>query len=153
MRESIGYTATLNIAIIFITVIFAFIFVTLNYYRAYKVNNAIINEIEKYEGYNDLAKDSIKRKLYAYGYANTKMSCRRYTNGTNEMCSPTSKSSGDDGYCVYECTSTTSDGYIYYRVATNIFMNIPLIRNFINIPIYGSTNEMYDFEAKLGTVE
>ena len=63
MKESVGYTATLNIVIVFIVIIFAIFAMALSYYKAYKVSNKIIESIEKNEGYNYLAEAEIKTKL------------------------------------------------------------------------------------------
>ena len=55
MKESIGGTASLNIALAFISIVFAFLAAALSYYKAFKVNNIISNAIEKYEGFNELS--------------------------------------------------------------------------------------------------
>ena len=53
MKESIGYTVSLNIMIVFITIIVAFLCAALIYFKSNKVSNIITSGIEKYEGYND----------------------------------------------------------------------------------------------------
>lgn len=68
MRESIGTSFTLNFIVLFIFLVFAFLAGTLSYYKAYRVNNYIINAIEKYEGYNEYSKAEIKKGLTAIGY-------------------------------------------------------------------------------------
>ena len=55
MKESIGLTVTINIIVVFLAVAFVFIIGIVAYNRAYKAASLIIKEIEKYEGYNDLA--------------------------------------------------------------------------------------------------
>jgi hypothetical protein len=51
MKESIGYTVTLNIMIVFITIIVAFLCAALIYFKSNKVSNIITSGIEKYEEY------------------------------------------------------------------------------------------------------
>lgn len=68
MRESIGTSFTLNFIVLFIFLVFAFLAGTLSYYKAYRVNNYIVNAIEKYEGYNDYSKAEIEKGLSAIGY-------------------------------------------------------------------------------------
>lgn len=68
MRESIGTSFMLNFIVLFIFLVFAFLAGTLSYYKAYRVNNYIVNAIEKYEGYNDYSKAEIEKGLSAIGY-------------------------------------------------------------------------------------
>ena len=68
MRESIGTSFTLNFIVLFIFLVFAFLAGTLSYYKAYRVNNYIINAIEKYEGYNEYSKAEIQKGLTTIGY-------------------------------------------------------------------------------------
>ena len=75
MKESIGYTLTLNIAIVFIVIIFTFLSNIVVYYKTYKVSNIITSTIEKYEGFNDLAYNEIEDKLVSIGYSRSKVKC------------------------------------------------------------------------------
>lgn len=154
MKESIGYTATLNIVIIFITVIFAIFAMSLSYYRAYKVSNKITESIEKYEGYNYLAEAEIRTKLTSLGYNFSSVSCRQKL-GECSLYSPVygdnvddsikvSKYSGELGYCVYACP-TNKTNYVKYKVTTNMMWNIPIINDVLNIPVETKTRELYGF--------
>ena len=63
MKESVGYTVTLNIVIMFIIIVFAFLSAALIYFKSNKVSNVVINSIEKYEGFTlEHANDEIKKK-------------------------------------------------------------------------------------------
>lgn len=68
MKESISYSFLLNIIILFITVCAAIIMGIFSYYKAFRANSIITETIEKYEGYNCLAKEEIARKLGGIGY-------------------------------------------------------------------------------------
>ena len=156
MKESVGYTVTLNIAITFIIIVFAFLSATLIYFKSNKVSNIIVNSIEKYEGYNHHAESQVLRGLSAIGYniKSIESSCtsRAVIDDTNDTgnrgvkCELTSDSSGrgKNGYCVYLCTDTNEE-YYYYRVRTNMMFNVPIINNLLDIPIYSNTNRLYDF--------
>lgn len=61
MRESIGTVSLLNFVIFYILLVFAFLAGTLSYYKAYRINNAIVTSIEKYEGFNQLSYDEINQ--------------------------------------------------------------------------------------------
>ena len=104
-----------------------------------------MNSIEKYEGYNDLAIKEITSQMESLGYSKNKISCAKDSKG----CSLVKEiaGTGKNGYCVYECEK--SDEYYYYRIRTNMMINIPIINNILNIPIYSSTNYMYDYENNL----
>lgn len=68
MKESISYSFLLNIIILFIFVCAAIITGIFSYYRAFRAGTIIINEIEKYEGFNCVSADSISKKLSGVSY-------------------------------------------------------------------------------------
>lgn len=183
MRESIGTSFTLNFIVLFIFLVFAFLAGTLSYYKAYRVNNYIINAIEKYEGYNDYSKAEIKKGLTTIGYdgnvvidcADTrKNSSATYLSEVNAELDrfisdgkrvdgvyPNSGTYEGDtskgvGYCIYlyyndagfltkSGSLATTDIYYRYGVLTYMQMKFPVIESTIKIPIFSSTNRMYEF--------
>lgn len=144
MKESIGYTVTLNIVITFIIIVFAFLSAAIIYFKSNKISNAVMYSIEKYEGYNSLSVNDINSKIESLGYNKVSISCKK----EYKSCNLTSNVNGQgrNGYCIYECTEGE---YYFYRVKTNMSINIPIINNVINIPIYSSTNYIYDYETNL----
>ena len=153
MRDSISYTVTLNFVITFIIIVFAFLSATLIYYKSTKVGNVITNSIEKYEGYNRLSEEDIHLKLFSIGYNMREINCassviaRRGSNITCNIVSSgtdgTSFGNGGRAYCIYLCEE---DDYYYYRVRTNMMINLPLVNELINIPIFSNTNRLYNFK-------
>lgn len=155
MKESIGYTVTLNIVIVFITIIMAFLFAALIYFKSNKVSNIITETIEKYEGYNDSSISEIKRKLVDIGYGSHAVGC--YEDGVEDKtdfnlnCHLTSNSAGrgSNGYCVYVCIEDAEGlddaEYYFYKISTNMMVNIPIMNDIIDIPIYSNTNRLYNF--------
>ena len=75
MRESIGAVSLLNFVIFFILLVFAFLMGTFSYYKAYRVNNAMVSAIEKYEGFNSLSYEEMEQKLSNFGYNRVKFKC------------------------------------------------------------------------------
>ncbi len=137
MKQGIGFTATINIITIFIVVTFAFLAATLSYYKAYKVNNAISSSIEKYEGYNSLAKKEISTKLESLGYRKGKHECSNdeYT-----------KNDTDFDYCVELLdTRKEKNNYYKYKITTYLNIDIPLGDLFLKIPIKSTTENIYYF--------
>lgn len=140
MRQGMGMTITINIVLIFIAIVFAFLAATLSYYKAFKVNNLIVNSIEKFEGYNDLSKAEIENLLGTLGYtAVDKIECEQTKNNGQLHAL---NSSNNYQYCIYR---HANEGNKYsYGVLTYIRVELPLVSLF-KLPIYTKTDEIYDF--------
>ncbi len=166
MKQSIGYTVSLNIVIVFIVVIFCFIGGAISYYKAFKVNNAIADSIEKYEGYNDLSKKEIKRQLSSLGYNMSNVTCGSHKVGAFPGSTPTKTliigEGGNNGYCVYyNVVKCTKKGYSVdktingskdpickaeeynYVIKTYLRFNLPIINQWLKFPVYTKTNNIY----------
>ncbi len=153
MNESIGYTVILNIAIVFIVIIFFFITGVFMYFKENKTNDIITDALERHEGYNDLAQQEIESKITSIGYNKNKITCASEVTENGKKCD-IKIDKGSDGYCIYFCDDTINNGtnieyYYHYKVRTNMQLNIPIIGNIINIPIYTNTSRFYNFEKNL----
>lgn len=135
MKQGMGFSVTINIMAVFIVVTFAFLVASLNYYKAYRVNNAISDSIEKYEGLNDLAKDEITRKLTSLGYVNGTKKCK--DGNLNDTVF---------NYCVYP-EKNENTGKYKYKVVTYLNFNIPVINQTLNIPVRTYTKAIYQFNT------
>ena len=152
MKESVGYTVTLNIAITFIIIVFAFLSAAIIYFKSNKVSNVVANSIEKYEGFNALSEDEIISQMTSLGYNSNRITCSnsiRSNKGINCSFASDTVGKGESGYCVYLCDTRNDNGYYYYIIRTNMMINIPIINNILNIPINTYTNEIYDFARSL----
>jgi hypothetical protein len=156
MRESIGTVSLLNFIIFFIFLVFAFLMGTLSYYKAYKVNNAIVSSIEKYEGYNMYARNEINDKLTSLGYQRTNFNCRNVRGAKRLLKIEGSEQLSDNGYCiyVYENDNTyktktnkvvKTDTYNSYEVTTIITFQFPIIQDVLKLRVSSRTNRIYDF--------
>ena len=164
MKESIGYTVTLNIVITFIIIVFAFLSAALIYFKSNKVSNVVTETIEKYEGYNAYAKNEISGSLNSLGYNKKPVNCQKYYNKIGETERQKNcllnlnvangnygLTDGKDGYCVFVCreySDTDEDYYYYYKTSTNMMINIPIINDILDIPIFSNTNRLYDFACQ-----
>lgn len=162
MKESIGYTVTLNIVITFIIIVFAFLSAALIYFKSNKASNIITETIEKYEGYNKIAENEIQAKLTSLGYNKKPVDCNKYYKQLGTLLDPNSNSdlkngecynkyssTGKYGYCVFYCIeedSVTGDMYYFYKITTNMLINIPIINDILDIPIFSNTNRLYSFD-------
>lgn len=140
MKQGVGFSVTINIIVIFIVVTFAFLVATLNYYKAYKINNAISDSIEKYEGYNDLSIKEIKSKLTNFGYVSSGEKC-----SNNSKYGKLENSNSKDGYCVYYQDDIDETGKFKYVIITYLNMNIPIINTTLNFPVKTTTQPIYYF--------
>ncbi len=153
MREGIGSIQMYNIIILFFLIVVAFLFATISYQRAFKVNTLITSSIERYEGYNGLAIPVIERDLNTIAY-------QRLRGGVTPNCpakDPLVLVSGSNlshKYCVYEGaleTVTFSDGlqvsFRQYTIVTYVTFDLPLITDLIEIPVISKTNRIVCFEG------
>ena len=164
MKESVGYTVTLNIVITFIVIVFAFLSAALIYFKSNKVSNVITETIEKYEGYNvnKNSQKEINSKLISLGYNKKSVNCEKYYNRINQKIRQNSctlelnmidnkygLTDGKDGYCVFICNEEVDgESYYYYKISTNLMLNIPIINELLDIPIFSNTNRLFDFEVE-----
>ena len=149
MRESIGSIALYNIIIIFITITFAILAGTMSYSKAFKSNSRIINAIEKYEGYNEASADFIDKYLYTVGYSfdqTGKCPDRRGVESINKI----NDLNPNYRFCVYaypEETREYNGRYVRYGVTTYIYIDVPVLGDFIRVPVYGESNRVFCFEG------
>ena len=162
MKESIGYTVSLNIMIIFITIIVAFLCAALIYFKSNKVSNLITSAIEKYEGYNSFSIAEIERDLTSLGYSSRSIRCKDKVEdkgANNEVCNHI-EGTGINGYCVYICYEDDifnddkyNGEYYYYKIRTNMMLTVPILHDLIDVPIYSNTNRLYNFSKTEGDSE
>jgi len=150
MKTAIGTVPLLNIIIIFIAITFGFLSATLTYYKAFKINNNIAKQIERYEGYNSLSKNEIMNILGTLGYRRGNLSgdCPK------KMASSELKETYKlEGYpiCIYESKlgtgSSKGDNYFYYGILSYIYMDIPILGGTFKIPVYSESERIFRFSS------
>lgn len=163
MREAIGSSLLLNIAIVFIGIISMILVSSIAYSKAYKAKNQIISVIENYNGVcnfmnGDSCFDEIESKLTDMGYSsNISQGCpTKY--GTPLYGNLAGSVSPLDGhvYCVYKYTICDPDTNLpgscpdnstektYYKVVTFMHFDIPLIGQILEFPVSGETQSFYN---------
>ncbi len=158
MNESVGNAFLFNLVISIIIILLTFFIGSMSYSKASKVKNKIIEEIEKqgeyenanfrYQGadiYNN-AEDEITNWLGTSGIGYKK-------NNRAGQSSPCREDDGDGGilinqrteyeYCIYLHSTCTSDSNKkcgeYFTVVAYMYFDIPVIQDFIKIPVKGET--------------
>ena len=143
MREAFGGAFTIKLMLIFLAIYIAFIAVALNYAKAFRVKNKIIDIIEQNEGidsYIDTKEGSVIGDINSY--LNT---VSYYVNLANIKNNNTENiNCYDRGYCIEETTAPVTDGITskYYKVTTYININFPFFKLNFNIPIAGETRKI-----------
>ena len=145
MKKALTSTTIINIALIFMVIVFAFILGIIAYYKAFKVNKSILTIIEKYEGYNSLSENEIQQTLNSTGYSvfeNEGIACPK-KEGVDAMTTASNYK-----FCVYKFENDTDDGsdqYYSYGIITYIKIDFPIVNLFIKVPLYSKSNRIYNF--------
>lgn len=133
MKEAIGNAYLVNIIIIFI-VIFIILFAgSTGYTKAYKVKNQIINIIEEHHGDLASATPDINNYLGSVGYR---------VGGTARCPEGSIAATSDYRYCTARIVQTSGaegGSSYYYRITTYMYLELPIIESFIQIPVSGET--------------
>ena len=161
MKESISYAFLLNIIITFIFICFAVIMGIFSYYRAFRANTAILNAIEKYEGFNCLSESEANKSLQNLGYnVPFKANKKNGTNGTLLTSDDTKYSklgysviyfdnASDNklatGKFTYANREQTVNKEYQYGVYTYMYIDLPIVNGLLKIPVFGKTNKMFEF--------
>lgn len=140
MRESFGGAFIIKLLLIFIVIYISFMAVAINYAKAFRVKNQVINMIEQWQ-YN--GESSVRDQIDAYlagvphilnGNNGVKSSCNGVSFGTVR---------GDYALTMNgACIKTLGEaGKRYYRVTTFISIDFPFFD--MTLPISGETKVIY----------
>ena len=141
MRESIGGTWIFSLVIVFIVLFTGYLAISVNYSRAFKVKNGIINIIEKDEGHNSTAQDEITAYLngssyFVYG------NCGENETGYGKANAQSTKYR----YCISKVVSDESKTTIpstRYYVRVFFRLDLPILGDILTFPITGETKAGY----------
>lgn len=161
MKESVGNAMLYNIVITFVIVFIALFVTSITYSKGYKVKNRMIEVIEKtypkcvengttIQNCNSEIASKIKNELDKIGYRGAPI------NWDGESCINSLKSNISDTYSFvpvksdyyqvcFATVNTTSEAKasnnsnIYYVVNAYMYLDLPLIGDFIKIPVRGET--------------
>lgn len=157
MRQSMGATWIFSIVLTFIMIFTAYLAVTVNYAKAFKIKNNIIAMIEKNEGVsgNNLF-INMDNYLTSNGY-DSYGNCNSYIDSDdNEWRSITdidpnidiypNKTHTKNGVCIYYKDAVADDfcDRRYYRVVTFFDFDLPYIGNMLTFSVKGNTSPIYD---------
>lgn len=155
MRDALGGTVNLIIIVVFITLVLGYLAFNVNYTKAFRMKNKIISVYEDYHG-NCLDGNDCQQAIQDYakqvGYQPKLTSCPEGMSPVHSVIF----SEGYSGmYCLKEIPVNRklpasdssllidSTEKVYYKVATKITLDVPIIKYFIGdlrvFWVYGDT--------------
>ena len=141
MKAATGNALLMNIIIVFLVVVLGVLVTSITYTKAFRVKNRIVEIIEHYDGDFDNHEIDIRSGITAslnnVGYRLKGTSaCKILSDGNVAYIE-----GNDYYYCVYKYD--TGRGY-YYKVLTYMYLDLPVINQIMNIPVYGETKVFYE---------
>ncbi len=152
MREAVGGAFALQIILAFVLLINGYLAYSVNYTRAFRVKNGIIDIIEQSEGYTTNAQSQIASYVQRMNYYVPadyfdETSVFDGLDPSEYTCDRTA------GYCVHAINvsgNKNSGNYrgTYYQVVTFVNINIPFLNRFLPLGNYlqvsGETTTIYE---------
>lgn len=142
MRDGIGSTVIITIIIVFIVFVSSYLAFNVNYTKAFRMKNKIIDLYNDYDGKClEECNDEIKSYAEKLGYKPASLICP----------SGTPLPSDKKIYCcekVFVKNNSATPGVVndkaqgyYYTIITRINIDIPLVDNIINIPLFNISGD------------
>lgn len=142
MKDAFGGTFILYIMLVFFVIFICFLTVSINFAKAFRIKNDIVNMLERKEvkTIDNTTVDEIDKYLHDIGYSYTNMKSRGVCTDVDGGETLTLR-----GVCVksYHGKNDTT-GYVYYKVTTYIVMDFPIFHWGGVIPISGETKLIND---------
>lgn len=158
MRESIGATWIFSICLTFIVIFTAYLAISVNYAKAFRIKNHIINMIEENEGYKDDSQQKISDYLVSQGYiargecpATIKNEDGEEADWSSPLCiNSYATTDGKCNACIYRlAVHSSTDGIdackAYYKVVTFFNFDLPVINVLTQFKVKGDSKLIYDF--------
>lgn len=146
MREAIGGTWLFGIVIVFIVLFSSYLAISVNYSKAFKVKNGIVDLIEQNEGMSNETQTQISNYLdkvgyFVYGTCDSKTGEKGYEPkgaGSNYKYCITKTNATNNEYA----TGTTVDK-AYYKVKVFFRLDLPIFGDIFTFPVTGETKAIY----------
>ena len=150
MREAIGGTWITQLVIVFMLIFVAFLALSLNYTKAFKVRNQLMTIIEQQEGVTSGDDGSIalmNNYLKGNGYG-VMRTCALDSYGVTNLNSSAIELVTNDKkkyyYCIrkIEAPSSNHEGKVYYKVNIFFHFNLPVLGDIFTFSVNGSTGDI-----------
>lgn len=148
MREAIGASWLMIIVMSFIALFSGYLALSINYSKAFRVKDGIVDRLEKHYGLNQESLEDITAFINEIGY-NSKGLCNmldassqaNYV-GVNRDRVDSRPSTGRYNYCISKINSYSPSGQLtsaYYQVVVFFSLSLPLLENFSQFHVSGET--------------
>lgn len=151
MRESIGTTWIFQLAITFTLLFAAYIALTINYSKSFKVKNEVLSIIERSEGLTNSGLNTVNSYLLGSAY-NQMGNCPTNDLDNNwkgaKSLTSTSLEDAQAGTKYYYCVAkhqgynTTYPGRTFYNVRLFFKFDLPVIGQIFTFNVDGQTSEI-----------
>lgn len=149
MREAIGGTWITQLVIVFMLIFVAFLALSLNYTRAFKIKNELLSIIQERDGLTSGSEGSIALiNNYLKGNNYTiKRGCSEGSYGVTDLNGTSAElvvNNKQYYYCVSKIKAPSSnvDGKVYYKVNVFFYFNLPVLGNLFTFTINGATGDV-----------
>lgn len=159
MRDAIGSGWVFSICLTFIVLFTAYLAITLNYAKAFRVKNEIISKIEENGGWEDslepvIADYIFNQGLSAYGTCEDVIDSVGYRDSWIRVKEININApAGKNNVCIYRgaTPSPIDDGpkrQYMYRVVTFFRFDLPVVRYFTSFQVAGESRYIYDYTVE-----
>ena len=144
MKDAFGGLLNIIIIAIFLVIVEGILGLVVNYSKAFRMKNAVISAIERYEGLGCFntsdsdCRDMIQEKAKSIGYAPP---------GT--LNCPSDYKKIDSLYCAKSSLSTSGNSYVY-TIITQVDINIPIINKIMGMSffqVHGDTRVVKKYDT------
>lgn len=146
MRDAVGGTFMIKVLLIFLAVYITFVAVALNYAKAFRVKNKVIDIIEQNEGLEDADyhNTSGTNTYGVTGKINEYLNTVSYNVDLSEKNKENRGVCFEKGFCINDYQSLSVDGITstYYKVTTFVRIEFPFFNLNFTIPITGETRKV-----------
>lgn len=146
MRQTIGSTWILQLVIVFILIFVAFLALSINYTKAYKIKNELLSIIEKYEGVNTGENGSLAiiNNYLKYNSYGTMGTCDAETYGVTNLDSTSLVETNPNNkyyYCIrkVKTSNITFPDRASYEIETFFKFNLPILGDIFTFRVTGET--------------
>lgn len=155
MRESVGAMWIFSICLIFIIMMTAYLAISVNYAKAFRVKSHLVSMIEENEGYSPGLEEAVDNYLSNQGYT-ARGKCAENLNirGNEEDWELKKCLSQDEtgkcSACIYKANATNSKKEgptqrAHYRVITFFKFDIPVVNSMLTFQVAGESRYIFNF--------
>ena len=146
MRDAVGGTFMIKLILVFLAVYIIFMGAALNYAKAFRVKNKVMDIIEQNEGMEEADFNNLSgtNNLGVTGKINEYLSTVSYNVSLTDKNKQNKGVCFDRGYCIDKKESTNVDGVYntYYKVTTFVKIEFPFFKLNFTIPIAGEARKI-----------